>query len=148
MQKKIKVVMAKMGLDSHYRGAIMVSKYLSDRGMEVVYIGNQVPEAIVSTVAQEDAAVLGLSSLSGNHLVMVPRVMQKMREAGLDDVLVVIGGVIPPDDREALRAAGVHGVFGTGASLEDIASFIEERAGRMATAQEQDEVRQEVSGNG
>lgn len=142
MPRKIKVVMAKMGLDSHYRGAVMVSKYLSDRGMEVVYVGNQMPEALAPAVAQEDAAVLGLSSLSGNHMVMVPRVLKALRQADLDDVLVVVGGVIPPDDREALLAAGVDGVFGTGSSLEEIAAFIEERVGLTDT-----NGRQEVGGN-
>lgn len=125
MAGKIKVVMAKMGLDSHYRGAIMVSRYLAERGMEVVYIGNQPPEAIVEAVSQEDADVLGLSSLSGNHMVMVPRILAGLQQAGLGEVLVLLGGVVPPADAAALAAQGVARVFGTGSNLAEIAAFIE-----------------------
>ncbi len=126
--RSTKVVVAKMGLDSHYRGAVAVARYLAQRGMEVVYIGNQLPEQIVEAVVQEDAHVLGLSSLSGNHMVMVPRVLEDLRRRGVDGVLVLLGGVIPTRDADALKALGVAQVFGTGSNLEEIATFIESNA--------------------
>lgn len=129
MVRAIKVVMAKMGFDSHYRGALMVARHLVARGMEVVYIGNRLPEEIVRTVLEEDADVLGLSSLSGNHMVMVPRILQRLRAEGLERVLVLLGGVIPHQDRLILLAQGVTEVFGTGSSLDAIADFIESRLG-------------------
>ncbi|MGD8189461.1 cobalamin B12-binding domain-containing protein [Brevibacillus ginsengisoli] len=126
-ERKIRVVMAKMGLDSHYRGAVMVSRYLVERGMDVIYIGNQLPEAIVDTIIQEDAQVLGLSSLSGNHLVMVPRILQGLKEKGMQEILVILGGVVPNEEQEQLLNAGVTRIFGTGSNLTDIADFIEEQ---------------------
>ncbi|MED4582644.1 cobalamin B12-binding domain-containing protein [Brevibacillus choshinensis] len=126
-QRKIRVVMAKMGLDSHYRGAVMVSRYLVERGMDVIYIGNQLPDAIADTVVQEDAQVLGLSSLSGNHLMMVPRILQRLKEKGLQDIIVILGGVVPNEEQEQLLNAGVSRIFGTGSNLTDIADFIEEQ---------------------
>ncbi len=125
---KIKVVMAKMGFDSHYRGAMMVSRHLVGRGMEVVYIGNRLPDEIVCAVVDEDADVLGLSSLSGNHMVMVPRILGLLRQEGADRVSVLLGGVVPDEDAAALLAQGVDAVFGTGSSLDAIADWIEERA--------------------
>jgi methylmalonyl-CoA mutase C-terminal domain/subunit len=125
---KIKVVMAKMGFDSHYRGAMMVSRHLVSRGMEVVYIGNRLPEEIVRAVVDEDADVLGLSSLSGNHMVMVPRILGLLRQEGADRAAVLLGGVVPDEDAQALQAQGVDAVFGTGSSLDAIADWIEERA--------------------
>lgn len=107
----------------------MVSRYLMERGMEVVYIGNQLPQAIVAAVVEEDADVLGLSSLSGNHMVMVPRILAALRQQEIDDVLVVLGGVIPAADQRALGdLGGIGAVFGTGSNLEDIAGFIEQHA--------------------
>jgi methylmalonyl-CoA mutase C-terminal domain/subunit len=125
--RRARVLIAKAGLDSHYRGAVMVARYLVDCGMEVIYVGNQLPEAIADAATQEDVDVVGISSLSGNHMVMVPRVLEQLRRRGRSDVTVVVGGVIPPGDGDALRAAGVAAVFTTGASLEDIAEFIESR---------------------
>lgn len=122
--RPIRVVMAKPGLDSHYRGAVVVSRYLMASGMEVVYIGNQLPEQIVAAAVEEDADVLGISSLSGNHSVMVPPILAGLREQGAEDVLVLVGGIVPADDADALRAAGVAGVFGPGTPLEDIRQCI------------------------
>ncbi len=121
----IKVVMAKMGFDAHYRGAMMVARHLVQRGMEVVYIGNRLPEEIVRTVIDEDAQVLGLSSLSGNHMVMVPRILALLRQEGVERVKVLLGGVIPTEDQKELLSQGVSAVFGTGSSLDAIADWIE-----------------------
>jgi len=122
--------MAKMGFDAHYRGAMMVARHLVQRGMEVVYIGNRLPEEIVRTVIDEDAQVLGLSSLSGNHMVMVPRILKLLRaEEVMDRVKVLLGGVVPREDARALLAQGVAAVFGTGSSLDDIADWIEAAVG-------------------
>jgi methylmalonyl-CoA mutase C-terminal domain/subunit len=120
----VRVVIAKMGLDSHYLGAIMVARHLADRGMEVVYAGNLLPDAIVATVVQEAPDVLGLSSLSGNHLVMVPRVLDVLRREGIDDVLVVLGGVVPDEDAMRLRELGVARVYGPGSNLTAMADDI------------------------
>lgn len=124
---RIRVVMAKPGLDSHYRGTMVVSRYLVQQGMEVIYIGNQMPEQIVQTVLAEDADVLGLSSLSGNHLVMVPPILDGLRAFGLADVMVLLGGIVPSADADTLRAAGVHEIFGPGTDLASIARTIHER---------------------
>ncbi|MFD9908741.1 cobalamin B12-binding domain-containing protein [Streptomyces sp. NPDC059063] len=135
---RIRVVMAKPGLDSHYRGTMVVSRYLVQEGMEVVYVGNQTSDQIVRAVLAEDADVLGLSSLSGNHLVTVPPVLDGLRALGLDDVMVLVGGIVPSDDAEALRAAGVHEIFGPGTELAAIAAsirgFVERRAARFDEA--------------
>lgn len=127
--------MAKMGLDSHYRGAIMVSRYLADRGMEVLYVGNQLPEAIVRAAVQEDVDVVGVSSLSGNHLLMIPRLLAGLKDAGMEHVLVLVGGVIPLEDEEGLLAAGVARVFGTGSSLKEIGDFIQMQLGHEGSSQ-------------
>ena len=126
----IKVVMAKMGFDAHYRGAMMVARHLVQRGMEVVYIGNRMPDEIVRTVIDEDAQVLGLSSLSGNHMLMVPRILALLRQEGGDRVKVLLGGVVPDDDRKELLNLGVSAVFGTGSSLDAIADWIEAAIGK------------------
>lgn len=133
MNKNIKVVIAKVGLDSHYRGAVIIARYLMTQGMDVVYIGNQLPEGIVEAVIQEDADVLGLSSLSGNHMIMVPRILKGLQEQGIDDVPVVLGGIIPPQDEQPLLAAGLAAIFGPGSRLEDIAAFIEERVSQRSS---------------
>jgi methylmalonyl-CoA mutase C-terminal domain/subunit len=130
--KRIRVLIAKVGLDSHYRGAIMVARHLMHRGMEVIYIGNQLPEALADAAAQEDVDVVGLSCLSGNHMLMVPRVIQALRHRGMGHVLVLVGGVIPKDDAQTLQGDGVAAVFGTGSSLDDIADLIEERVSAAA----------------
>jgi methylmalonyl-CoA mutase C-terminal domain/subunit len=125
----IKVVISKMGFDAHYRGAMMVARHLVQRGMEVVYIGNRMPEEIVRTVVDEDAQVLGLSSLSGNHMVMVPRILSLLRQEGAERVKVLLGGVVPTEDQKALLSQGVAAIFGTGSSLDAIADWIEAAVG-------------------
>jgi len=127
MSRKIKVVMAKLGLDIHWRGALVVSKMLRDRGLEVVFLGNQFPEQIVEAAIQEGADVVGLSTLGGNHMSLGPKVVQLLREKGLDDVLVIMGGVIPEEDHPKLMEAGIAKVFGPETPIDDIDSFIRER---------------------
>ena len=122
---KIRVVVAKPGLDGHDRGAKIIARALRDAGMEVIYTGlHQTPEQIVETVIQEDADAVGLSILSGAHMTLVPRVMELLKEQGIDDVLVTVGGTIPADDIGELKAKGVAEVFGPGASTQDIVDFI------------------------
>lgn len=124
MQRKIKVVMAKLGLDIHWRGALVVSRMLRDEGMEVVFLGNQFPEQIVNAAIQEGADVVGLSTLGGNHLTLGPKVVQLLQEKGMDDTVVLMGGVIPEDDIPPLKAAGIDEVFGPETRIEEIARFI------------------------
>lgn len=124
--RKIKIIVAKPGLDGHDRGAKLLSRIFAEAGMEVVYTGlRQTPEMIVETALQEDADVVGLSSLSGVHNYFFPRVVTLLRERGLDDVLVVGGGIIPEDDIAGLREAGVSAVFGPGTPTTEIVEFIE-----------------------
>lgn len=126
MQRTYRVVVAKPGLDGHDRGAKVIARALRDAGFEVVYTGlHQTPEQIVEAVVQEDADALGLSLLSGAHLVLVPRVVALLRAVGREDVLIVVGGIIPEDDVATLEAAGVARVFTPGASLEEIGSWLE-----------------------
>ena len=123
--RRIRVVIAKPGLDGHDRGAKVIARALRDAGMEVIYTGlRQTPEQIVSTALQEDADVIGLSILSGAHNHIVPRLMQLLKEQGLDDVLVVIGGIIPDVDVPKMQAAGVKGIFLPGTPMQDIVTFI------------------------
>lgn len=122
----IRVVIAKPGLDGHDRGAKVIARALRDAGMEVIYTGlRQTPEQIVAAAAQEDADVIGLSILSGAHTKICPRVMQLVREHGLDDVLVVVGGIIPDADVARLHAMGIRGVFRPGSAMKAIVDFIE-----------------------
>jgi methylmalonyl-CoA mutase C-terminal domain/subunit len=124
-EKKIRVVVAKPGLDGHDRGAKIIARALRDAGMEVIYTGlHQTPEQIVETVIQEDADAVGLSILSGAHMTLVPRVMELLKEQGVDDVLVTVGGTIPADDISQLKKQGVAEVFGPGAPTQDIVEFI------------------------
>jgi len=124
-ERKIKIIVAKPGLDGHDRGAKLLSRIFAEAGMEVVYTGlRQTPEMIVETALQEDADVVGLSSLSGVHNYFFPKVVEMMREKGLEDVLVVGGGIIPLEDIDALKTAGVHGIFGPGTSTAEIVDFI------------------------
>ena len=126
MQRKVRILMAKPGLDGHDRGAKVIARTLRDAGFEVVYTGlHQTPEQVVQAVIQEDADALGLSLLSGAHLVLVPRVVELLRSAGRDDVLVVVGGIIPDDDIVPLEAAGVSRVFTPGSPLGEIGSWLE-----------------------
>src|ERR1700760_3075497 len=124
-EKKIRVVVAKPGLDGHDRGAKIIARALRDAGMEVIYTGlHQTPDQIVETVVQEDADAVGLSILSGAHMTLVPRVLELMRKQAIDDVAVVLGGTIPSDDVEALIAQGVAAVSTPGASTEAVVELL------------------------
>ena len=112
MERNLRVVMAKLGLDIHWRGVYLVSQFLKDAGMEVIYIGNKFPEQIVEAAMEEDADVVGLSTLVGNHLTLGPRVVDLLKEKGMDNVTVFMGGVIPPSHIPALKEKGVHEVYG------------------------------------
>jgi methylmalonyl-CoA mutase, C-terminal domain len=123
--RKIRVVIAKPGLDGHDRGAKIIARALRDAGMEVIYTGlHQTPEQIVETAIQEDADAVGVSILSGAHMTLVPRIVEGLRAAGADDVLVVVGGTIPEDDAEELKTKGVAAVFGPGAPTGEIVDFL------------------------
>jgi methylmalonyl-CoA mutase C-terminal domain/subunit len=124
MEEKIRVLLAKLGLDSHWRGAITIARALRDAGMEVIFIGNQSPEAIAAAAVQENVDVVGLSSLSGNHLALAPKVVELLYTHGLKDTLVVLGGTIPQIDISELREAGIQGIFPPGTPLTDIVDFI------------------------
>jgi methylmalonyl-CoA mutase C-terminal domain/subunit len=122
---KIRVVIAKPGLDGHDRGAKIIARALRDAGMEVIYTGlHQTPEQIVETAIQEDADAVGVSILSGAHMTLVPRIVDGLLENGADDVLVVVGGTIPQDDADELKANGVAEVFGPGATTGEIVDFL------------------------
>ncbi len=124
-EKKIRVVVAKPGLDGHDRGAKIIARALRDAGMEVIYTGlHQTPEQIVETVIQEDADAVGLSILSGAHMTLVPRIMELLSEQGIEDVVVTVGGTIPDDDVQQLKALGVAEVFTPGASTQQAIDFI------------------------
>jgi len=127
--RPLRVVIAKPGLDGHDRGAKVIARALRDAGMEVIYTGlRQTPEQIVTTALQEDADVIGLSILSGAHNHIAPRLMSLLREKGLDDVLVIIGGIIPDVDVDALKRLGVKGVFLPGTPMQQIVDFIKANA--------------------
>jgi methylmalonyl-CoA mutase C-terminal domain/subunit len=129
MAQKIRVVIAKPGLDGHDRGAKVIARALRDAGMEVIYTGlRQTPEQIVGAALQEDADVIGLSILSGAHMHICPRVMELLKEKGLHDVLVVIGGIIPDVDVPKLREIGITGIFLPGSPMQDIVDFIKKHA--------------------
>jgi methylmalonyl-CoA mutase C-terminal domain/subunit len=129
MTQKIRVVIAKPGLDGHDRGAKVIARALRDAGMEVIYLGlRQTPEQIVGAALQEDADVIGLSILSGAHMHICPRIMDLLREKGLADVLVVVGGIIPDVDIPRLNEMGVRGVFLPGTSMQEIVEFIKRNA--------------------
>lgn len=126
---KIRVLIAKPGLDGHDRGAKVIARALRDAGFEVVYTGlHQTPEMIVSAAIQEDVHVVGLSILSGAHNALVPEVMNGMKAHGADDVLYLVGGIIPDEDFAGLKALGVHMIFTPGASLEDVVAYIKQNA--------------------
>jgi methylmalonyl-CoA mutase C-terminal domain/subunit len=123
--RKIRVVVAKPGLDGHDRGAKIIARALRDAGMEVIYTGlHQTPEQIVETVIQEDADAAGLSILSGAHMTLVPRIMEKLKAQGVDDVVIVVGGTIPNEDIEELKELGVAEVFTPGAPVQGIVDYI------------------------
>jgi methylmalonyl-CoA mutase C-terminal domain/subunit len=123
--KKIRVVIAKPGLDGHDRGAKIIARALRDAGMEVIYTGlHQTPEQIVETAIQEDADAVGISILSGAHMTLVPRIVELLHANEVGDVLVVVGGTIPADDAEELKRNGVAAVFGPGAPTSEIVDFL------------------------
>ena len=124
-EDKIRVLIAKPGLDGHDRGAKVVARALRDAGMEVIYTGlRQTPEMIAEAALQEDVDAVGLSILSGAHNVLLPRIVEALRERGLGDVPVFAGGIIPDEDIPALQQAGVSGIFGPGSPIADIVAFI------------------------
>src|SRR5437660_4475366 len=127
----IRVILAQVGLDGHDRGVKVVARALRDAGMHVIYSGLwQTPEAVVRTAADEDADWLGLSLLSGAHMTLVPRVLELLRQAGLDHVGVLVGGIIPESDVPKLTEMGVARVFGPGTSLPDIVTFLQQNTRR------------------
>lgn len=134
--RKIRVVIAKPGLDGHDRGAKVIARALRDAGMEVIYTGlRQTPEQIVTAALQEDADVIGLSILSGAHMHICPRVLELLREKGLDGVIVVVGGIIPDADVPKLNAIGIEGIFQPGTPMQDIVDFIDRHArGRVGAS--------------
>src|ERR1700716_1115011 len=126
-EKKIRVVVAKPGLDGHDRGAKIIARALRDAGMEVIYTGlHQTPEQIVETIIQEDADAVGLSILSGAHMTLVPRILELLAEQSIDGVIVTVGGTIPQDDIQPLKEQGVAGGFTPGAPTESLLEFIRE----------------------
>jgi methylmalonyl-CoA mutase C-terminal domain/subunit len=130
---RIRVLLAKPGLDGHDRGAKVVARALRDAGMEVIYTGiRQTPEMIVEAAIQEDVDVVGLSILSGAHLELFPPIIQGLKKKGREDVLVVAGGIVPEDDIPALQQMGVRAVFGPGTSTQDIVRFIQKEATRSS----------------
>ena len=132
-EQRIRVLLAKPGLDGHDRGVKVIARALRDAGMEVIYTGlRQTPEMVVSAAVQEDVDAIGLSILSGAHMTLFPRVVDLAREAGLDDVLVFGGGIIPDEDIPKLKAQGVSAVFTPGTRMEEIIDFIRRNARRAA----------------
>ncbi|MGH3083597.1 MAG: cobalamin B12-binding domain-containing protein [Gaiellaceae bacterium] len=128
MAGKIRVVIAKPGLDGHDRGAKIIARALRDAGMEVIYTGlHQTPEQIVETAIQEDADAVGISILSGAHMTLVPKILEGLEENGAEDVVVVVGGTIPREDSDELKRLGVAEVFTPGAPMSDIVEFLREK---------------------
>jgi len=129
-KEKIKVIISKVGLDGHDRGAKVVASLLRSAGMEVVYLGMfQTPESIVKAAIDEDADVVGVSYLSGEHLVFTPLIVEQMKKHGLEDVLFVAGGSFPPEDIPTMKAMGIHEVFRGGSLTEEFVRYIREHAG-------------------
>jgi len=127
--RPIKVLIAKPGLDGHDRGAKVLARGLRDEGFEVVYTGlRQTPEMVATAALQEDVDVVGLSILSGAHMTLVPRICALLKTEGLDDVMVVVGGIIPDDDAGELRKAGVAGIFGPGTTIAEVAEYLRANA--------------------
>lgn len=130
MKRAYRILIAKPGLDGHDRGAKVIARALRDAGMEVIYLGlRQTPEMIVEAALQEDADAVGLSILSGAHMSLIPRVLELLRENGLDDVMVFMGGIIPDQDVPALQELGVHGIFGPGTNTQDVVDFVHQQLG-------------------
>lgn len=130
--RRIRVLLAKLGLDGHDRGVKVVARGLRDRGMEVVYLGMRLtPDQVAEVALQEDVDVVGISMLSGAHLRLMPKLVEALRARGRSDVVVIVGGTIPDQDVPKLEAAGVHGVFRLGASIDEIAQFIQDAVRRV-----------------
>ena len=128
-ERPLKVLIAKPGLDGHDRGAKVLARGLRDEGFEVVYTGlRQTPEMVLSAALQEDVDVVGLSILSGAHMTLVPKIAKLLQDQHMDDVLVVVGGIIPDDDVPALKEAGVAAVFGPGTTIGEVAAFLRSNA--------------------
>jgi methylmalonyl-CoA mutase C-terminal domain/subunit len=139
MMKRIKVLVAKPGLDGHDRGAKVICRALRDAGMEVVYSGlEQTPEQIVNAAIQEDADVIGLSILSGAHRVILPTITQMLKEKGITDVLVVVGGIIPTEDHEFLKQHGIASIFGPGTPLKKAVEYIRENVSKARISIEEE----------
>ena len=131
MRAKLRLLVGKVGLDGHDRGAKIIARALRDAGIEVIYTGlHQSPEMIVNTAIQEDVDAIGLSCLSGAHMTLFPEVVRLLRKKGAGDIVVAGGGIIPDEDVPKLKKAGVRAVFGPGTSLEDVVRFFERSAGK------------------
>ncbi len=129
-ERRLRILIAKPGLDGHDRGAKVIARALRDAGMEVIYTGlRQTPEQIVAAAVQEDVDAIGVSILSGAHLTLFPRILELMREQGLDDVPLFGGGIIPDEDIPKLKAAGVDEIFTPGATMDAIIDYINRRVG-------------------
>ncbi len=136
--RKIRVLIAKPGLDGHDRGAKIIARALRDAGMEVIYTGlHQTPEMIAEAALQEDVDAIGLSILSGAHMALFPRIMEELRKRDLNDVLVYAGGIIPDEDIAAVKEMGVAGVFGPGTPMEEAVRFVQERVKPRVEAAEE-----------
>ena len=131
-EKKIRVLMAKPGIDGHFRGVMAVSNALREAGMEVIYIGSSQPEGIVTSAEHEDVDVIGLSALSSTYMEYVGDVIDILKEKKIDDKLLVLGGVIIPDDMPMLKQMGVDEIFPSGSSLDSITSYIKDNALKKA----------------
>jgi methylmalonyl-CoA mutase C-terminal domain/subunit len=130
MEKTSRILIAKPGLDGHDRGAKVIARALRDAGMEVIYLGlRQTPEMIVEAALQEDVDAIGLSILSGAHMTLLPRVVELLRQYGLDDVMVFAGGIIPDQDVPVLKEMGVEGIFGPGTNTDQVIAFVHEQLG-------------------
>lgn len=130
-RRTIRCLVAKVGLDGHDRGAHVIARAFRDAGFEVIYSGlHKSPDEIVQATVQEDVDVLGVSILSGAHNTLVPKIMEGLEEYGAEDTLVILGGIIPEDDREALKEAGVDEIFGPGATMEQTVEFVRQNAPR------------------
>ncbi len=124
-KQRIRILMVRLGMDAHWRGSIVVARALRDAGMEVIYGGNQMPANIVKMALQEDVDIIGLSSLSGNHLMLAPEVVKLLKKEKAQDIKVIFGGTVPPDDVPILKKAGIAAVFGPGSSLQKIIASVE-----------------------
>jgi methylmalonyl-CoA mutase C-terminal domain/subunit len=134
MEKTYRILIAKPGLDGHDRGAKVIARALRDAGMEVIYLGlRQTPEMITEAALQEDADAVGLSILSGAHMTLLPRVVELLKQNGLDDVMVFAGGIIPDEDVPVLKEIGVRGIFGPGTKTDDVVAFVYEQLGATSS---------------